>query len=347
MVNSITYFQTEIKEKLEKIFLLYSSDMTKIAELVYGVTDCMVEFGLCLLAEELESYDTFLCEKKHLRTDWHIVRKDETMLLTSLGTLHYHKTLFRNKKTGEYEYFLDRAMGLKEHARLTEDAEAKILKEAVETTYEKAGIQVSISKDEISKETVKNKIHRLEFPKNTEKIQEKKEVEYLYIDADEDHVSLQFREKKGDIIENEYHQKNNHAIVKMIYVYEGLEPENAKSTRNVLVNPYYFCRVCEGEENKKFWDEVYEYIERKYDLSKIKRIYLNADGGSWIMSGKRRISGISYVLDEFHLKKYLRKITLRFPKKKDELEEELIKNICYGSKKEFERRTSNPPSSNA
>ena len=218
MVNSITYFQTEIKEKLEKIFLLYSSDMTKIAELVYGVTDCMVEFGLCLLAEELESYDTFLCEKKHLRIDWHIVRKDETMLLTSLGTLHYHKTLFRNKKTGEYEYFLDRAMGLKEHARLTEDAEAKILKEAVETTYEKAGIQVSISKDEISKETVKNKIHRLEFPKNTEKIQEKKEVEYLYIDADEDHVSLQFREKKGDIIENEYHQKNNHAIVKMIYV---------------------------------------------------------------------------------------------------------------------------------
>ena len=105
-----------------------------------------------------------------------------------------------------------------------------------------------------------------------------------------------------------------------------------------MVNPYYFCRVCEGEENKKFWDEVYEYIERKYDLSKIKRIYLNADGGSWIMSGKRRISGISYVLDEFHLKKYLRKITLRFPKKKEELEEELIKNICYGSKKEFEEK---------
>ena len=56
------------------------------------------------------------------------------------------------------------------------------------------------------------------------------------------------------------------------------------------------------------------------------------------MSGKRRIGGICYVLDEFHLKKYLRKITLRFPKKKNELEEELIKNICYGSKKEFEEK---------
>ena len=63
MINSITYFQTKIKEKLEKNFLQYSSDMTKIAELVYGVTECMTEFGLCLLAEELESYDMFLCDK--------------------------------------------------------------------------------------------------------------------------------------------------------------------------------------------------------------------------------------------------------------------------------------------
>ena len=165
MINSITHFQTKIKEKLEKIFLSYSSDMTKIAELVYGLTDCMVEFGLCLLAEELESYDTFLCEKKHLRTDWHIVRKDETTLLTSLGTLHYHKTLFRNKKTGEYEYFLDKVMGLEAHARMTEDAEARILEEAVQTSYEKSGKAVSLSKEEVSRETVKNKIHSLQFPK--------------------------------------------------------------------------------------------------------------------------------------------------------------------------------------
>ena len=218
MVNSIAYFNEKITGNLEEIFLDYSLNLTKIAELVQGVKDCMLEFGLRLIAEEWERYDTFLCENKQFRADWYIVRKEEATLLTSIGILRYHKTLFRNKKTGAYEYFLDRAMGLEKHARLTEDAEAAILKEAVQTTYEKAGIQVSVSADEVSKETVKNKIHRLEFPQNTEKIPEKKEVEYLYIDADEDHVSLQFREKKGDIIENEYHQENNHAIVKMIYV---------------------------------------------------------------------------------------------------------------------------------
>ena len=165
MIKSITYFQEKITEKLEKTFFSYSCDMTKFAELVHSVTDCIIEFGLRLLAEELESYDTFLCEKKHLCPEWHIVRKDETTLLTSLGTLHCHKTLFRNKKTGEYEYFLDCVMGLEKHARMTEDAEAKILEEVVQISYEKGGSAVSISPEEVSRETVKNKLHALNFPK--------------------------------------------------------------------------------------------------------------------------------------------------------------------------------------
>ena len=336
MIKSITYFQEKITKKLEKTFLSYSSDMTKFAELVYGVTDCMIEFGLKLLAEELESYDTFLCEKKYLRSDWYIVRKDETTLLTSLGTLHYHKTLFQNKKTGAYEYFLDRVMGLEKHARMTEDAEAQILEEAVQTSYEKGGKAVSISSEEVSRETVKNKLHGLKFPKKETYPEEKKIVEYLYIEADEDHVALQFREKKGDIIQNEYHQKNNGAIAKLIYVHEGIEKETGH--RHVLKNPYYFCRVCEGRENKILWDEVYEYIENTYELSKVKKIYLSADGGGWILSGKRQIAGITYVLDEFHLKKYLRKITRCFGKKEKEIEEELIKIICHGTKKKFEEK---------
>ena len=35
----------------------------------------------------------------------------------------------------------------------------------------------------------------------------KKKVDYLYIDADEDHISLQFNEKKGDLIKNDNNRK--------------------------------------------------------------------------------------------------------------------------------------------
>ena len=338
MVSSITQIQGKMLQQLEKIFIEYSMDMTKIAELIQGVTESVLTFARCLLAEEFESYDSFLCEDKRHRPEWNVVKKVSTTLLTSLGSIYYHKTLFQNTKTREYQYLLDQAMGLEPYARMTEDAEVNLLTEAVQTSYEKGGEQVSIGKEQVSRETVKKKIHRLEFPKKIAYPEEKKVVDYLYIDADEDHVALQFREQKGDITENERHQKNNGAITKLIYVYEGIETESPKSKRHQLKHPYYFCRVCEGEENKKLWDEVYEYIEHTYDLSKVKKIYLNADGGSWITTGKRRIAGITYVLDEFHLRKYLQKITKNFKSKQEEVEEELVKIIRKKTKNEFEEK---------
>jgi len=126
-------------------------------------------------------------------------------------------------------------------------------------------------------------------------------VEYLYIDADEDHVALQFRDKRGDIIVTEDGYKNNFQISKLAYEYEGIEPERPKSKRNKLINPYYFGRVCEGKGNEELWDEIWEYINNTYDLDKVKKIYLNADGGAWIETGRKRLSGITCVLDEFHL----------------------------------------------
>ena len=338
MVSTITQLQGKMLEQLEKIFITYSSDMTKIAELIQGVTDSVLEFARCLLVEELESYDRFLCKEKCHRPEWNVVKKESSTLLTSLGSICYRKTLFQNTTTGIYQYLLDQAMGLEPYARMTEDAEANLLREAVQTSYEKGGEEVSIGKEKVSRETVKKKIHRLEFPKKTVYPEEKKVVEYLYIDADEDHVALQFREQKGDIIKNGRNQKNNGAITKLIYVYEGIETESPKSKRHQLKNVYYFCRVCEGKENKQLWDEVYEYIENTYDVSKIKKIYLNADGGSWITTGKRRIAGITYVLDEFHLRKYLQKITKNFKSKQEEVEEELIKIIRKKTKKEFEEK---------
>ena len=55
-------------------------------------------------------------------------------------------------------------MGIEKHARMTEDAEAKPLEEAVQTSYCKGGESASISSEVVSKETVMNKIHTLTFP---------------------------------------------------------------------------------------------------------------------------------------------------------------------------------------
>ena len=59
MISSITQLQEKMLHQLKKFFIEYSLDMTKIAELIQGITDSVLTFIRSLLIEELESYDTF------------------------------------------------------------------------------------------------------------------------------------------------------------------------------------------------------------------------------------------------------------------------------------------------
>ena len=249
MINSIQQFCQDGAQKLTDIFSNYTSDLTKIAEMVYGVTDEVTKLGCSIIAEEWESYDELLRKRKDLRRGWYIVRKDETSLLTSLGEVVYHKTLFKNTTTGKSCYLLDQLMGIEHHARITEDAEARILEEASESSYRKGGTNASVNGDSVSKETVMNKLHRLEFP--AIKAEKKNELKTLYIDADEDHVSLQYLEHKGDIRRPRIHT----IMPRIIYVYEGVDTD--EEGRSKLINAKYFGGVYDGSEAiNKLWKEV-------------------------------------------------------------------------------------------
>ena len=335
MINSIRYFEEECINRFEKLEDDFMKEPQKLAEYVLGLTEELQNLGLRIIQESLEEMNTMLRKSKKRLQRWVVESNETKQLITSLGTVTFKKTLFTNRETGESEYLLDRIMGFEKHERISEDAFAKMLKEAVQTSYRRGGEATSLTTD-VKKQTVKNKIHELEFPRNEEKPEKKKEVDYLYIEADEDHASLQFREKRGDLKENENHQKNNCLITKLVYVHEGIEKEAPKSKRHKLVNPYYFCGTGYSEDNSAFWDEVYEYINNHYDLDKVKKIYLNADGGGWIKSGMKRIAGITYVLDEFHLEKYLTKLTSHMKDSREDAANELRTAIRSKTKKDFE-----------
>ena len=82
MVNSIQQFQTNGTKELTKIFNAYVEDPTKVAEMVYGVTDVVIGLGLSLIGEEWESYDELLWKRKDLRPDWSVIRRDEGKKIT-------------------------------------------------------------------------------------------------------------------------------------------------------------------------------------------------------------------------------------------------------------------------
>ena len=177
MINSIKYFEEKCISKFEKLEDDFMKEPAKLAEYVLGFTDELHRLGLEMRKESLESMDQMLQKSALRREKWVVEAHSRKQLITSLGDVTFHKTLFCNKTTGKSEYLLDRIMGLDSHQRITEDAEAKMLEEAVQTSYRRGGGEASLTTD-ISKQTVKNKIHQLRFPK-PEEPEKKKKAEYV------------------------------------------------------------------------------------------------------------------------------------------------------------------------
>ena len=90
----------------------------------------------------------------------------------------------------------------------------------------------------------------------------RKTVDFLYVEADEDHIAL---------------QTGGTAMPRLVYVHEGITEENG---RRRLLNPYYVAGL--KGKSAEIWQEVYEYIEDNYETDKIKTIYLSGDGAAWI-----------------------------------------------------------------
>ena len=333
MKDSILHFSEKGIKNLQKAEEKFANHPDDIAGYIETVRNEVVHLGLEIIKETLENFDEMFRASQKRKERWEIVRRDEKQLITSLGTVCFSKTLFRNKQSRQSKYLLDDFLHLDAHQRMTEDATAQLLREAADTSYRRGGEAVSLT-DFVSKETVKDVLHKLEFPCK-EKPTEKKQVEYLYIDADEDHVSLQFQNKKGDLEKDAGGYKRNGILTKLVYIYEGIEKDAPHSKRYHLVNPHYFCGTYEGKNNETLWNQIYQYIEEHYETDKIKKIFLNADGGSWIKAGKNRIKGITYVLDEFHMRKYLTKMTRHMLDSADEVRAILCNTIKNGSKEDF------------
>ena len=164
MINSIKYFEEECINRFEKPEDEFMKNPQQLAEYITGITSELHQLGLQIIRESLESMDEMLQKSPVRKKNWVVESHMQKQLTTSLGEVRFEKTLFTNKNTGRSEYLLDRIMGLKRNERLTEDAKARLLQEAVQTSYRRGGEAVSLT-SEVSRQTVKNKIHSLKFPK--------------------------------------------------------------------------------------------------------------------------------------------------------------------------------------
>ena len=302
MYNSIQYFNDIGVKNIEKDIKNFVSEGKDIGDLVFMLQKDLFELGRNIITEVLEDMDQYLRESGLRRNKWEIVRKDKAGLLTSFGKIEYARTCFKPKKGGKRKYLVDEIVGIAPHDRVSTDVVINAVEGAAESSYRKAG-ETAAYVDGISKQAVMNKIHNLEVIEPEIEVEDKKEIKILYVEADEDHVSLQ--EKNTD---NQENKKSRKIIMpRLVYVHEGFDSDKSTQKRKVLKNVRYFGGVYSNSED--LWIEVVDYIEAQYNVDSIETIYLSGDGAPWIKQGLQWLPKSKYVLDNYHLQKYIKRAT--------------------------------------
>ena len=270
-----------------------------MADLVMGLQESLFELGRNIVTEVLEDMDEYLRNCEIRKKDWEIIRKDNTGLLTSFGSIKYSRTYFKPKREGKRQYLVDEIVGINPHDRVSADVVINAVDEAIDSSYRKAGEEAAYM-DRISKQAVMKKVHQIEVQDAPMEIQEKRELRVLYIEADEDHVALQESGKKKS------EKKYSISMPKLVYVHEGVDNERSTKKRTVLKNVRYFGGECNTEE---LWLKVAEYIDKQYKEEKIETVYISGDGASWIRQGLQWIGKSKFVLDKYHMNKYVKTAT--------------------------------------
>lgn len=320
--------------KAEEEFFSDPRDLYTLEKATKTTTDAL---AAKFLSGVLSSMDKQICNSSYRKTHYNVQRVRQRSLVSSVGELTFDCTLYRKKgvKKGGYVSLLPDMMGLEKHERFTEEAEVLMLTEALKTSYAEAA-SIMPAKQKISKTTVMNKIHSIAEETPMPEPEAKETAEYLYVEADEDHVA----EQHGGLTDT---KDNKSFIAKLVYVYKDKQKVKGCSGRKELTDKFYFSGLYPGPDgNEKLWNRVRKYLEDNYDLDKTKYIYISGDAAPWIKSGTRYIDKAVFCADKYHLMKYVNTAAAQMGKeKKDSFKNELwhLLNSKKGAKERFDEFT--------
>ena len=330
MINSIREFIEKETYEIEKMMKKFVEGKIDIDTYGKELQERSLKLTKDILVETLEGMDQAMKDSLE-RKEAYVVEqcRQPKELILPLGSIRFHRTCYTSKKTGESVYLLDEMIGIGSHQRVTMGAAAAILEETLESSYRKGGEHASLT-EQVSRQAVKDLVHNtiIEMPV---KKKEKTKVRHLHIEADEDHVSAQFNEKKGDLERDGEGRKRNTLMPKLVCVYEDIEEESgekSKTKRYRLTGKHYFCGLYAGKENERLWEEVRDYIYENYDWECLERIYIAGDG-----AGCDILEKAVFVLDRFHMEKYIQKSVSHLLDSASD-----AKNEIYGAIKEKDRK---------
>ena len=142
-----TLMEMIIQEIMQKIISSFEKELENlikekrdISEFILATKKTLDDVGATLVAKALETIDQVYKNSKDRKRYWTVKEKAAKKTLTTIfGEVRYKRTYYKNKKTGEYSYLSDEAVGISAHDKLDASLKAKLIEEAVYMPYSKSG----------------------------------------------------------------------------------------------------------------------------------------------------------------------------------------------------------------
>ena len=281
-----------LKEGLKNV--LNGADVSSLTSAIKEFTDVL---GKELFSEIVTQIENLIFDDAKRKKQYESVRFAEKSLITKNGKTKFERRYYKDNETGENVCLTDRIIGLDKGERIDKKVKAEIIRKANDQSYNKSG-KLVVPEMEISATTVMRNVRKNEWKIDIEERPENKKIKskYVYIQVDEDHVKQ--RDKKGC------------TISKIITIYTKkrtlTKPDRipeVKQVRKELVDKFTFSGLY--KDTQEMWEDVAYYIDCTYKKEEIETAFIMGDGASYIKAGTEWIAKSVFVLDTFHLEKYI------------------------------------------
>ena len=281
-----------LKEGLKKV--LNGDDVSSLTGAIKEFTDVL---GKELFSEIVTQIENLVFDDTKRKNQYESVRFAEKSLITKNGKIKFERRYYKDNETGENVSLTDKILGIDKGERIDKKVKAELIQKASDQSYNKSGKLVVPGMD-ISATTVMRNVRKNQWKMEIEERKEEDKIKSknIFIQVDEDHVKQ--RNRKGC------------TISKIITIYTRkrtlTKPDRipeVKQVRKELVDKFTFSGLY--KDTQEMWEDVAYYIDCTYKKEEIETAFVMGDGASYIKAGTEWIAKSVFVLDTFHLEKYI------------------------------------------
>lgn len=304
----INQFLTLIKDKLHDLlsFFINNSSKNRYIDIFTYLQEFSNSSLISFLINYFESLDKRFKDSLERKKQFYINKSNvERTIVTIFGPITFKRTLYINKKTKKYYFYVDDILNLESYKTYDPIVRAILINDSVYSNPNNTSYHSSL--DSLN---IKNLFHNTPIIPRQSIYNFKREVKLrninykeinvnktLYVMVDEKWIHEQ--DKNNPI-------KKKWIMSKCFVTFANLE---TKGKRNKLIGRHVFI-TSSNTPWKDFMNEIYKI----YNFEKLETINLLSDAGSWILSGASELklytnNKIIINTCEFHVKQKINRST--------------------------------------